>query len=66
MSCRFLCEEQKQAATEAYWNDSPWPPEDLKALRRYEAFLEDFFDTDAEEINAVMEQMYEPERDKND
>ena len=65
--CKNLLALQKEAALDAYWNGKPIDTADQKAMKKYEEFLEDFFETDADDINATMESMKdERERDKSD
>ena len=53
---------QKQALLQAYWQGN-LPPESARiSLHRMEAFLADFFEADADDLEAVMEQFDEYER----
>lgn len=59
-------ETQKQMALEAYWSGSPWSPEDLASLKRAITMQEDIFESSADDLRAVMEQLDEYERNTTD
>lgn len=63
---RRAFDAQKDAAMHAYWGGNPWPQEDLLALRRLEALREDFFESTADDVRAMMEQFDEYKRHQAD
>lgn len=53
---------QKQLAMEAYWNGSPMPEADQKALRRSMMVFEDFFESSIDDLKIAMEMFDEHKR----
>lgn len=58
-------EVQKAVALDSYWAGNPWPPEQLAALKRSQAQFEDFFESSAEDLRVVMEQIDDYEQERN-
>lgn len=50
----------------SYLSGRPWPEADFKSLKRYEDFIEDFFDASAADVEAVMGMIDEQQRNKTD
>lgn len=58
-------ESQKAECQEAYWLGRPWPESQRDSLHWFNEWMNNFFQSDADEINAMMEQMDEQsERDQ--
>ena len=49
-------EARKQWVSERYWAGQPVPEADRQALLLVEQWVEDFFESSAEDVRAVMEQ----------
>lgn len=50
----------------SYLSGHPWPEADFKSFKRYETFVEDFFDASAADVEAIMGMIDEQERNKAD
>ena len=61
-----LLDQQREAAQAAYWAGRAWPESDRQSLVRMAQWHEDFFDTTADEVMAMIEATDEHKRNKTE